>query len=95
MEPFCSTTLGSEISYQCQTGVLPEERITLLCGEGKMEGAQVKIYLAYLLVITLQFVFLDFISVPANNLSTSTVIAITAVICQLVASLLKLLSMSM
>ena len=44
--------------------------------------AQVK---TYLLVITLQFVFLDFISVPENNLSTSTVIAITAVICQLVA----------
>ena len=70
---------------------------------GKMEGgtptlrpyAQVKIYLAYLPVISLQFVFLDFISVPENNLSTSTVIAITAVICQIVASLLKLLSMSM
>ena len=33
MEPFCSTTVGSEIFYQCQTGVLPEERMTLLCGE--------------------------------------------------------------
>ena len=33
MEPFCSTTVGSEINYQCQTGVLPEERMTLLCGE--------------------------------------------------------------
>ena len=33
VEPFCSTTVGSEIYYQCQTGVLPEERITLLCGE--------------------------------------------------------------
>ena len=33
MEPFCSTTVGSEISYQCQTGVLPEERMILLCGE--------------------------------------------------------------
>ena len=70
---------------------------------GKMEGGtltlrvsvQVKIYLAYLPVIMLQFVFLDFISVPENNLSTSTVIAITAVICQIVASLLKLLSTSM
>ena len=33
MEPFCSTIVGSEISYQCQTGVLPEERMTLLCRE--------------------------------------------------------------
>ena len=33
MEPFWSTTVGSEIHYQCQTGVLPEERMTLLCRE--------------------------------------------------------------
>ena len=33
MKPFWSTTVGSEIHYQCQTGVLPEERMTLLCGE--------------------------------------------------------------
>ena len=28
-----SLTVGSEIFYQCQTGVLPEERMILLCGE--------------------------------------------------------------
>ena len=33
VEPFCSTTVGSEIFYQCQSEVLPEERTTLLCGE--------------------------------------------------------------
>ena len=33
MEPFSSTTVGSEIHYQCQTGFIPEERTTLLCGE--------------------------------------------------------------
>ena len=33
VEPFWSTTVGSEIYYQCQTGVLPEERMILLCGE--------------------------------------------------------------
>ena len=31
VEPFSSTTVGSEILYQCQTGFPPEE--TLLCGE--------------------------------------------------------------
>ena len=33
MEPFSSTTVGSEIHYQCQTGFIPEQRTTLLCGE--------------------------------------------------------------
>ena len=33
VEPFCSTTVNSEIVYQCQPEVLPEERRTLLCQE--------------------------------------------------------------
>ena len=33
MEPISSTTVGSEIFYQCQTGGLPEERMTVLCEE--------------------------------------------------------------
>ena len=33
VEPFSSTTVGSEIHYQCETGVLTEERMTLLCRE--------------------------------------------------------------
>ena len=33
VEPFGSTIVNSEIVYQCQTGLLPEERRTLLCEE--------------------------------------------------------------
>ena len=36
MELFSSTTVGSELVYQCQTGFLPEGRRTLLCeGDGR------------------------------------------------------------
>ena len=42
-------------------------------------------YFAYLSIIILQSVFLDSISVPENNLSTAAAIAITVVICLLVA----------
>ena len=36
VEPFSSTTVGSEIVYQCQSGLLPEGRMTSLCGgDGK------------------------------------------------------------
>ena len=41
--------------------------------------------LCLLSIIILQSVFLDFISVPETNLSTAAVIAITAVLCLLVA----------
>ena len=47
--------------------------------------AQVKNYFAYLSIIIPQSVFLNFIPVPENNLSTAAVITITAVICLLVA----------
>ena len=33
VEPFSSTTVGSEIAYQCQSGFLPEGRRTSVCGE--------------------------------------------------------------
>ena len=33
VEPFSSTTVGSEIAYQCQSGLLPEGRMTSVCGE--------------------------------------------------------------
>ena len=33
VEPFNSTTVGSEIVYQCQSGFLPEGRMTSVCGE--------------------------------------------------------------
>ena len=32
VEPVTSTTVGSEIHYQCQTGLLPEGNITSVCG---------------------------------------------------------------
>ena len=33
VEPFCNTTVGSEIAYQCQSGFLPEARRMSVCGE--------------------------------------------------------------
>ena len=33
VEAFNSTTVGSEIVYQCQSGFLPEGRMTAVCGE--------------------------------------------------------------
>ena len=36
VEPFNSTTVGSQIVYQCQSGLLPEGRMTSVCGgEGR------------------------------------------------------------
>ena len=32
VEPFSSTTVGSEIAYQCQSWLLPEGRMTSVCG---------------------------------------------------------------
>ena len=34
--PFNSTTVGSEIVYQCQSGLLPEGRMTSVCREDGM-----------------------------------------------------------
>ena len=33
VEPFSSTIVGSEIAYECQSGLLPEGRMTSVCGE--------------------------------------------------------------
>ena len=33
VEPVTNTTLGSEIAYRCQSGLLPEGNITSVCGE--------------------------------------------------------------
>ena len=36
VEPFNSTTVGSQIVYQCQSGLLPEGRMTSVCrGDGR------------------------------------------------------------
>ena len=31
VEPFNSTTVGSEVAYQCQSGLQPEGRMTSVC----------------------------------------------------------------
>ena len=37
-EPFSSTTVGSQIAYQCQSGLLPEGRMTSVCrGDGRWD----------------------------------------------------------
>ena len=36
VEPFTSTTLGSEIVYKCRSGLLPDGRMTSVCGEDGM-----------------------------------------------------------
>ena len=33
VESFNSTTVGSEIAYQCQSGLVPEGRMTSVCRE--------------------------------------------------------------
>ena len=89
MEPFSSTTVGSEIHYQCQTGVLPEEKTTLLCGEDGRWNPDPKALCTGKELLCSSFnyctsVFLDFIPVPENNLSTAATVAIAAVVCSLV-----------
>ena len=32
VESLSNITVGSEIAYQCQSGLLPEERMTSVCG---------------------------------------------------------------
>ena len=92
MEPFCSTTVGSELFYQCQTRGLPEERMTVLCEEDGSWNPDPRslctgkeLYTLLTFPFIFQSVFLNFIPVPENNLSTAAVIAITAVACLLVA----------
>ena len=36
LEPITSTTVTSEIVYQCQSGLLPEGNMTSVCGEDGM-----------------------------------------------------------
>ena len=94
MEPFGSTTVGSEIHYQCQTGFIPEERTTLLCGEdgrwdpdpqslctGK-ELSSCFVYLPYSSVLTPYI-----LTTPGQSLSTPAAIAITAIVCLITGAL--------
>ena len=36
VEPFTNTTVGSQVVYRCQSGLLPEGRRTSVCGEDGM-----------------------------------------------------------
>ena len=90
MEPFNSTTVGSKIFYQCQSGFLPVGRRTLLCGEdGRWDPEPQdlctgKRLTSYLLML---HCYPQSILTPTadKSLSTSATVAITAVLCLLVA----------
>ena len=89
MEPFGSTTVGSEIHYQCQSGFIPEQRTMLLCGEDGRWNPDPQSLCTGKELLCLSFhyctsIFLDFIPVPENNLSTAATVAIAAVVCSLV-----------
>ena len=98
MEPFSSTIVNSEILYQCQSGLLQERRRTLLCGgdgrwnpdpqslcTGKdpitLRRCNAFTYPFYLSVHT----NLCLTPVPDKSLPTAATVAITAVLCSLVA----------
>ena len=90
MEPFNSTTVGSELVYQCQSGFLPEGRRTLLCGEDGRWNPEPqdlctgKRLTSYLLM--LHYYPQSTLTPTADkSLSTSAAVGITAVLCLLVA----------
>ena len=94
MEPSGSTTVGSEIHYQCQTGFQPEKRRTLLCGEdgrwnpdpqGLCTGKELSSFFAYL---PYSFVHTSYIlTTPGRSLSTPAAVAITAIVCLITGTL--------
>ena len=98
VEPFSSTIANSEIVYQCQTGLLQEGRRTLLCGgDGRWNPDPQSLctgkdpitfrrcnaftYPFYLSVHTNLFLT----PVPDKSLSTAATVAITTIVCSLVA----------
>ena len=91
MEPFGSTTVGSDIQYQCQTGFQPEERRTLLCGEdgrwnpdpqGLCTGKELSSFFA-----CLPYSFVHTPYILGRSLSTSAAVAITAIVCLITGAL--------
>ena len=94
MEPFSSTTVGSEIHYQCQTGLLSEQRTTLLCGEdgtwnpdpqGLCAGKELSSCFAYLPYSSVLTPYI--LTTPGQSLSTPAAIAITAIVCLITGAL--------
>ena len=96
VEPFCSTIVGSEIHYQCRPGFLPEGRRTLLCGGNGMwnpdpqdlcTGNHLFRLPSHFILLTwlLYFPFSILFSASDTSLSTAATVAITAVLCLLVA----------
>ena len=88
MEPFWSTTVGSEISYQCQTGVLQEETVTLLCGEDGRWNSDPQGLCTGKDLLSLPSCHYASLCLPGFYFCSREqfiYIAITAVICQLVA----------
>ena len=69
MEPFNSTTVASEIVYQCQSGLLPEGRRISVCdGDGRWNPdpnifmCEGKVYACYWIGITMLTNINDIIS---------------------------------
>ena len=94
MEPFGSTTVGSEIHYQCQTGFIPEERTMLLCGEegrwnpdpqGLCTGKELSSCFAYLPYSSVHTPYT--LTTPGQSLSTPVATAITAIVCLITGAL--------
>ena len=95
VEPFCSTIVNSEIVYQCQSEVLPEERTTLLCGEdgrwnpdpqGLCTGKSYWTVLAYFYISSVLTPYI--LATPGQTLSTPAVVTITAIVCLITGTLL-------
>ena len=90
MEPFNSTTVGSKIFYQCQSGFLPVGRRTLLCGEDgtwdpePQDLCTGKRLTSYLLMLHC-YPQSTLTPTADKSLSTSAAVAITAVVFLLVA----------
>ena len=94
MEPFSSTTVGSEIHYQCQSGFIPEQRTTLLCGEdgrwnpdpqGLCTGEEQSSCFAYLPYSSVHTPYT--LTTPVQSLSTPAAVAITAIVCLIIGAL--------
>ena len=82
VEQFISTTVGSEIFYQCQPGFLPEGRRTLLCGgDGRWNPDPRDLCTGNLFCLSFHcFDFTSFFVVVSDkSLSTAATAAITAV----------------
>ena len=86
MEPFSSTTIGSEIVYQCLPGFLPEGRMTSVCGEdGRWNPDPQGLCIGNLFCLSFHpFDLTSYTLVSDKTLSTTATAAITTIISSLV-----------